>query len=172
MEEQIMNMEFTQEHLLVAALNAVGYLAAAGLSLLLYSVFSRKKTAQPEVMVASIAQMNLEQGVAPIGGLSSAVAQTAGPTTERAISDSDQSDHEYMKLDAAGVAAKETAYAATGLAGSAEASGYGRNRAAVIRLARKMLESGESAESVTDLLPITESEMRLVSLSSASGGTV
>jgi hypothetical protein len=43
---------------------------------------------------------------------------------------------------------------------------YTRNRSNVIRLAKEMLESGRSSESVRSELPITDTEMRLVEIGS------
>ena len=43
-------------------------------------------------------------------------------------------------------------------------SRFSRNRREVIELARKMLESGESASRVSDLLPLSESELSMATI--------
>ena len=43
-------------------------------------------------------------------------------------------------------------------------SRFSRNRREVIELARKMLESGETASRVSDLLPLSESELNMATI--------
>lgn len=130
--------EISQAQLIETGLNVAGYLAASALSILLYaSVFNRK----------------LRRIGFPIIGSPTAERVAPEPTTERA-------ERSAQGLTVFEAPAAEAPVSAT------RDQRYNRNRSEVIRLAREMMAAGNSAERVTDLLPVTESEMQLIQLSS------
>lgn len=147
----------TQSQLIEIGLNALGYLAAAGLSLFLYASYLNRKVRRSTV------------------GGSTAVAKAPLVESERPVvrerTGAERSDDSFIRLNAAAADAVDaTAQGSPAVlqADEERSERYARNRGEVIRLARKMIEAGNSAERVVDLLPISESEMRLVQLGAGS----
>lgn len=142
-------MHIDQQTLIEVGLNAAGYLTAALLTLLIYAGYINRK-------YRSILKAVQQTSAGASSGMPATLAQR--PVQHKAP--------EVVSLG--GQSADAVTAVRTGTYDSYdEPSGktqYTRNRAEVIRLARKMLEAGNSAERVADLLPVTESEMRLITL--------
>lgn len=136
-------METSQEVIIDAILNAVGYLAAGGLSIVIYSIFRGRRK------VASLA-----------GGSGS---ETHDDVPDRIASLPEEARRvEFIKFDKPPGDSDHANNVFTGHAGAMTAASR-RNRVEVIRLARKMIEAGASADNVRSVLPISEAELALLS---------
>jgi len=178
-------MEFTNDQLIDAALNLTGYVAAVLFSLIIYSIYFGRKISNLEDAVRCAAgwtessgfnERSNERGaeVDPSGAHKSAlresrlnsdmgdsVGDSVGYSVGGSVADDrDTKRPEFLDLSAS---YQEQSY-------HGRADGFARNRGEVIRLARKMLEAGNTADRVSDLLPISESEMRLVQMGAQAGG--
>lgn len=174
-------MEFTNDQLIDAALNLTGYVAAVLFSLIIYSIYFGRKISNLEDAVRCAAgwtespgfsERSNERGaeVDPSGThksalresrLNSDMGDSVGGSVDGSVADNrDTKRPEFLDLSAS---YQEQSY-------HGRADGFARNRGEVIRLARKMLEAGNTADRVSDLLPISESEMRLVQMGAQAGG--
>ncbi len=174
-------MEFTDDQLIDVGLNLAGYIAAALFSLVIYSIYFGRKVANLEDAVRCAAGWTESPGFDSTGkrivnepgrefDLGSAHESAIGASrlnsssTDNTVYDRDVTRAEFLDFGA-------RTYSETGPApdtGNYQGNPdrFSRNRSEVIRLARKMLEAGNPVERVSDLLPISESEMRLVQLGS------
>ena len=178
-------MEFTNDQLIDAALNLTGYVAAVLFSLIIYSIYFGRKISNLEDAVRCAAGWTESPGfnersnersnepgaeVDPSGAHKSALRESrlnsdmggsVGHSVGGSVADNrDTKRPEFLDLSAS---SQEQSY-------HGRADGFARNRGEVIRLARKMLEAGNTADRVSDLLPISESEMRLVQMGAQAGG--
>ena len=133
-------MEFSQDALIDVGLSVAGYLAAGGLWMVLYSLFTGRTRTQD------------------------AVPQTAdqvNPETSAAIGRAVREKRSLQYVDL-----RETKKNSTPVERPtpepARVDQYRRNRAEVVRLAREMLKDGRSRDQVRELLPISEGELALL----------
>jgi hypothetical protein len=132
-------MEFSQSTLIDVGLSVTGYLAAGGLWMVLYSLFTGR-------------------GKMPVAATAGSPADAA---TRAAIGSAvrDRRVLQYVDLRGSGDnPAPVNRIMQEGL----RADQYRRNRTEVVRLAREMLKDGRSNEEVRDLLPISEGELALL----------
>ena len=138
-------MDLSKEVLLDLLLNVVGYLAAGGLSLVLYSLFLGR-----ENTVLDSTRSDLQAGDEQHGNTGSVSGEG------RRI--------EFIKFGEqqgkAGAAPSSDVHLKRTPVMAATSR---RNRIEVIGLARKMIEAGASAEKVRAVLPISEAELALLS---------
>ncbi|MFQ5498870.1 MAG: hypothetical protein ACE5FH_04290 [Candidatus Zixiibacteriota bacterium] len=125
-------MDFSEAIIIDTAVNAAGFIAAGALSVLIFSLF----------------------------GPRSHSAKTRGTDVQTSGSDSG-GDHdgrsesmEYVTLSTEGGSA--------GNNGSSLNSDRRRNRADIIRLARQMMQAGQTPAQVKDLLPVSDGELALL----------
>ncbi len=137
-------MDISQEFIIDMALNVGGYLIAGAISVLIYSLFAGRRK---NVAVA--------QSSEPIAAEQQAIASTVAETEKRRV--------EFIKLGHEN---------ATGSApeGKSESmrettSSDRRDRAEIIRIARGMLKAGATNERIKRVLPISEAELSLLSMS-------
>lgn len=131
-------MEISQDFLIDLALNIGGYVLAGALSVLLYSIFMRKKNAPAPVPTTS---------VPPAETIS---ADIEPPVQTRRI--------EFIRLgDKAEDEPKVSRETSTGTAR--------RDRAEIIRIARNMLKAGAPIDRIKRVLPVSESELALLDMS-------
>ncbi|MBN4076243.1 hypothetical protein JYT16_00850 [Gemmatimonas aurantiaca] len=168
-------IEISQTQLLATALNAVGFLAASALSALVYvSLFNRrlrKLASMSEIsgqITASVVDERHNVAVQPRE--QSPIRDNVSGSGFVVIDSSSRSS--YAKGQGVASTAMDqngdTRWSTNSENANSGDHGYGRNRAEVIRLAREMLKAGNSAERVTDLLPVSESEMQLIRMSSGN----
>ncbi len=159
-----MELTLTDERLIDFGLNLLGYISAAAFSLVIYSIYFGRKFKNLTERLNGL--QGITKRVEPMGasGFESMAEEPSMPD----LSPGGRTfDPEYFSLGAADPTGRFTErfnmdQPSEPRSGSSQK--FSRNRSEVIRLARKMLEAGNSAERVADLLPITESEMRLVAL--------
>lgn len=138
-------MEISQQFLIDMALNVGGYLLAGALGIVIYSFFNRRK----KVAVA------YENGPVP----------AAGTPVEPPATGSGEEGHriEFIKLGE-----KPDQVISTpdpGPAAKAEDVARRRDRADTIRVARTMLKAGAPHEKIKRLIPISDAELSLLSMS-------
>lgn len=123
-------MELSTETIMEITLNAIGYLTAGLLSVVIYTMFRRKAVVVPEKVAVKEEKQILM------------AATTTAPETNipRTV---------FIPLNENNDVSNSTTYAR-------------RNRGEVIRLARKMLNSGTSGEQVRQLLPISKGELSIL----------
>ncbi len=137
-------MDISQQFLIDMALNVGGYVLAGALGILLFSMFRRRK----EVSVPVKREPTPEETPAP-GGTGTVVGE------RRRV--------EFVRLsrqDAPGASTVKT----TDTTGTASV-GDRRNRTETIRIARTMLKAGASAEKIKRVIPISDAELSLLSMS-------
>jgi len=135
-------MEVSQQMVIDMILNTVGFLAAGGLSVIVYSAFRGGKKGSLHDSGSSLKIPG--DGPGRNGNQAEEVRRVefikfANPSRDADYSNNVSSDH----------------------AGAMTASSR-RNRVEVIRLARKMIEMGASADKVKSVLPISEAELALL----------
>ncbi|HSH00455.1 MAG TPA: hypothetical protein VLB27_10415 [candidate division Zixibacteria bacterium] len=141
----------TQSQLIEIGLNALGYLAAAGLSLFLYASYLNRKVRRAAADQTTMAPYQTSRN-------------SEGPIGREAVVD-ERTGGAFIRIRGGDGENSSAQGSPRGADQDSERSAhYARNRSEVIRLARKMIEAGNSVERVADLLPISESEMRLVQL--------
>jgi len=138
-------MDLSKEVLMDLFLNAVGYLAAGGLSLALYALFCGRKKAALDSPRPDLSTADQRCGKA---------GNVAG---ERRRIEFIKFGEQPYKADAAGTGDVHSKRAPAMPAASL------RNRIEVIGLARKMINAGASAEKIRAILPISEAELALLS---------
>ncbi len=138
-------MDLSKEMLMDLLLNATGYLAAGGLSLVLYTFFRGHRKARSDSAGAYPAAGDYRRGY---------VSEDAGKRRRM----------EFVKLDQQ-LPRADTEAAGDGHSRSASAmpASSRRNRAQTIGLARKMVAAGASAEKIRAVLPISEAELAFLS---------
>lgn len=166
-------MEFTHDQLIDVGLNLAGYMAASLFALVIYSIYFGRKIANLEDAVRCAAGWTESPGFNELGVQSksrgSSDSRLDSSSTDKTVSDSDAARAEFLDLRPAFHSESAASEAADNYYGNPER--HSRNRSEVIRLARKMLEAGNTADRVSDLLPISESEMRLVQMSAEARST-
>ena len=133
-------MEVAYDQWIDAGINALGYLVASGLAVLVYSVFQRKRAPQEQA--------------APV-----TAHKTAEPAPTATVSDSPKarfvdfrrSDSTAANGDLAGAVSRVSS-APTGR----------RDRAEIIRLAREMIKAKTPQETIKRTLPISDGELALL----------
>jgi hypothetical protein len=134
-------MELSQDLIIEVALNAVGYIAAAGLVLTLLSLLRRTRS-ETEASPGSIAT------AAPDGPVAATDRKPAGASQLEFVKFSDNSS--------AGAEARKAENAE-------KPDGSRRDRSEIIRVAREMLKAGATHEKITSILPISQAELALLS---------
>lgn len=175
-------MEFTNDQLIDVGLNLAGYIAAALFSLVIYSMYFGRKVANLEDAVRCAAGWTERPGFNKAGNkpgresdLQSAHESATGgsrlnsSSIDNTVYDRDVTRAEFLDFGATAYSESSPAPDAGNYRGNPDR--FSRNRGEVIRLARKMLEAGNPVERVSDLLPISESEMRLVQLGAQAGSS-
>ncbi|HVP06961.1 MAG TPA: hypothetical protein VMS71_03890 [Candidatus Acidoferrum sp.] len=134
-------MTISQDMIIDVALNVAGYLAAAGLLLIIGSLFRRtpKRAKATAPVTESVAQDTL--------------SRTERTTERRRL--------EFVNLKS-DTARPEDQSRPVQKAGREDIGAYRRNRVEVMRLAREMLEAGSTRERVRETLPISEGELALL----------
>lgn len=150
-------MEFNDERLIEAGLNFIAYVAAAGAIGLVYSMFSRKKR--------KVSAENTSSDALP-----SALSNHSSRFGSKFVADKSSNQH-LNGLNSGDIKSQDSSRRQMRRDNSIETtksvqSRFSRNRREIIELARKMLESGESTSRVSDLLPLSESELNLATISS------
>ncbi len=134
-------MTISQDMIIDVALNVAGYLAAAGLLLVVGSMFRRTpKRAKVAAQVPESASQD-------------APSRAERTTEHRRL--------EFVNLKSDSVI-PESPSQPTRRAGREDIGAYRRNRVEVMRLAREMLEAGSTRERVRETLPISEGELALL----------
>lgn len=155
-------MEFNEERLIEAGLNFIAYVAAAGAIGLVYSMFLGKKR-----------KLSAEN-TSPV------VLHPALPSDSSRLGSKFKvnmsSDHRLSGLNPSEIKSEANSgrqMQRANSVGSTDSvqSRFSRNRREVIELARKMLESGEPASRVSDLLPLSESELNLATIGARGNAT-
>ncbi len=162
-------MEFTHDQLIDVGLNLAGYIAAALFALVIYSIYFGRKIANLEDAVRCSAGWTESPGFNEPGGKSKirSAHDFDGSHLDSNSIDSTVSDREATRAEFLDLRATSDLKSAPALENDnyhGKPDRFSRNRSEVIRLARKMLEAGNTVDRVSDLLPISESEMRLVQM--------
>ena len=134
-------MEVTQDQLIGIALNALGYLAAGALWMVIYSFFKERKKAG--VAVSEPVNLNREPKKA-----------SAAASTER-----EKAAVEFISLSPSDRPSEPRVRTAPAPGPTGQSR---RNRAEVIRLAREMLKENVNSEKIKHTLPITEGELAMI----------
>ena len=137
-------MDISQQFLIDMALNVGGYVLAGALGILIFSMFKRRK----EVPVPVKSEPTPEISAASIDA-------EAVVGEKRRV--------EFVRLGQQNTAARP-AINKTDTNDSAVA-GDRRNRTETIRIARTMLKAGASAEKIKRVIPISDAELSLLSMS-------
>jgi hypothetical protein len=202
-------IEIDNALLMEIGLNALGYFAAGGLSVMLYSAITKRRW---RIMFAEIIEQSAEIVARSNMAAKNAATQAIGESgfrepvdggaelwrvaadskftggfvsfespdrfpsesygsnvtgSDKLKVDSAVSHHRHAHSVAHSVNNSVTSSVINGVTSASGAVGdYTRNRSNVIRLAKEMLESGRTSESVRNELPISDSEMRLVEIGS------
>lgn len=133
-------MELTQDMIIDLALNVTGYLVAAALSLVLYSLFKRTPRAAGETSTDT--QTNTEKAPRP------ARRPEKAPARER------EDGRRSVQFVGFGGEAKQSA--------GGEDGSLRRNRADVLRLARTMMRDGKSSGEIKAALPVSDAELAVL----------
>lgn len=135
-------MDISQDMIIDVALNAAGYLTAALLSIVIYSIFFRRDRRQSESLAPSAPQV-----------------QT--PAT-RDFSPVPAGSGEFIELGGANVQFDSRSESKS-VVPSQEISKTGRrDRSRIVEIATKMLKAGAGVEKIKNLLPISEAELSLL----------
>ncbi len=137
-------MDLSQQFLIDMALNVGGYVLAGALGILMFSMFKRRKEVPVPVKSEPTSEMTAVSGDAePVVG------------EKRRV--------EFVRLGQQDVAERSritrTDTAETAVVGDR------RNRTETIRIARTMLRAGASAEKIKRVIPISDAELSLLSMS-------
>lgn len=137
-------MELSQQFLIDMALNVGGYVLAGALGIVIYSLFNRRKPA-----VATVSDQS-----------TSVTVDTAEPAPVR---ESSVRKLEFIKLGSIPDVAATTARPAVRevVKGVAER----RDRADIIRVARTMLKAGATHDKIKRVIPVSDAELSLLSMS-------
>ncbi len=182
---EMFGVEIDKAQLLGIGLNAIGYLAAGGLSVMLYSAMTKRRW---RMMFSEIIEQSAK--IVAINNANNAAEEVR--SAEEAVSHTDLQDSSIGSESGGGFLSFGAAEGARPRDESAVQRGqvrqniesavtqyrrsqgsimdggspgvYTQNRTDVIRLAKEMLASGRSSEHVRNKLPITDSELRLVEL--------
>jgi hypothetical protein len=131
-------MEVSYDQLIDTGINALGYLIASGLAVLVYSLFQRKRAPQARSLTVAT----------PAPDLSPA---TSRATRRAEFVDLKRSDTTAANGDLAGAVSRLSS------------GGVGRrDRAEIIRIAREMLEARTPQETIKRTLPISDGELALL----------
>ncbi|UCE23377.1 MAG: hypothetical protein JSU74_08720 [Candidatus Zixiibacteriota bacterium] len=138
-------MEISQQFLIDMALNIGGYLLAGGLGIVIYSFFNRRRK-------VAVSRENNQPS-------------PDGSSSKPAATGSDEEGHrlEFIKLGEKpnrGPVESDRVPAA-----KAEEVARRRDRAETIRVARTMLKAGAPHEKIKRLIPISDAELSLLSMS-------
>jgi hypothetical protein len=133
-------MELSQQFLIDMALNVGGYLLAGALGIVVWSLFTRRKPA----VANAIEEVSVDEA-------------QAGRTNEAV--ESSIRKLEFIKLGSA----SEPKPTATREA--SEGVAERRDRADIIRVARTMLKAGATHEKIKRVIPISEAELSLLTMS-------
>ena len=137
-------MDISQQFLIDMALNVGGYVLAGLVGVVTYSMLHRRRRSTAPADVAPI------EVPAP-----ETTSQPTGETESRRI--------EFIKLgEHQSEATGRTAAESTPQTG---ANGERRDRSEIIRIARTMLKAGASDEKIKRLIPISDAELSLLSMS-------
>jgi len=136
-------MDISQEFLIDMAVNMGGYVLAGLISVLVYALLHRRRrSAAPDVNPVEVHEHESEP-------------QPASEKVNRRL--------EFIKLgERPDAAANEDSLES---APNTVATGDRRNRAEIIRIARTMLKAGASDEKIKRLIPISDAELSLLSMS-------
>ena len=137
-------MELSNDLVIELALNVIGYLAAGGLTLVLYSLIQRRQGVVPR-------SDSGESGVVSAGGRN--VDGSCGPTHGMEI---------IMFDDRTPASAEPNRPDQAITSPGRQPAGARRDRAEVMRLARKMIQAGASVQRVRSVLPLSEAELALL----------
>lgn len=137
-------MEISQQFLIDMALNIGGYVLAGLVSVVVYALLQRKNEPPTAAQVA----------------VEDVPEQKPRPLTSR---DGDNRRIEFIKLGERATAANEIGSPES--PPNAAAVGDRRNRAETIRIARTMLKAGASNDKIKRLIPISDAELSLLSMS-------
>ena len=132
-------MEGFEQQILDLGLNLIGYVVAASLGILIYSARRAKAAARARTAEAAVA---------------TATASPSAPGGAR------QRSSQFLDLRTA-AAPKSSAKATTVQLENPSARRY-RNRAAIIRQAREMLNDGVPGPTIQRRLPLSEAELALL----------
>lgn len=137
-------MDFSQQFLIDMAVNMGGYLLAGLVSVVIYSLLHRQRHS------AAAAETTPNE----VPGREAASKPSAEKETRRI---------EFIKLDER----PNTDSAGTAQEAEPNAASVGdrRNRAEIIRIARTMLKAGASEEKIKRLIPVSDAELSLLSMS-------
>jgi hypothetical protein len=127
-------MEISQDVMIDTALNAIGFLAAGGFMMVMFSLFRGRR--KPSVVHRTDPGRPDDQ---------TSKVESAPREAHRI---------EFIKLDRDRERTVPTHRSAS--------DSYHRNRIEVIRLARKMIEAGAPADKVKSVLPISDAELALL----------
>ena len=134
-------MEVSQDQLIGIALNALGYLAAGALWMVIYSFFKERKKA-----VAAVSKPVKET-------VEAKEPETAAPPAR------EKTPVEFINLSrSTGTSGKPQAT----VPASGPAEQNRRNRAEVIKMAQEMLKANVNSEKIKHTLPITEGELAMI----------
>lgn len=133
-------MELTQDMIIDLALNVTGYLVAAALSLVLYSLFKRTPRAAGEASTDT--ETTTETAPRPVRRPQTATAR------ER------EDGRRSVQFVGFGGEARQPAEGADG--------SLRRNRADVLRLARTMMRDGKSSVEIKAALPVSDAELAVL----------
>ena len=131
-------MDVINDHIMDIGLNALGYLVAGGLGVLLHSAFMGRRR-----QVAGVP--------APTPDIESQPDDPSRPSTRQPFEYVDLRQQRKGKTDAA-----------VGIASRPAAATAHRDRREIIRVARQMLKAGAAGDQIRATLPISQSELTLL----------
>lgn len=135
-------MDISQELIIDVALNAAGYLTAALLSIVLYSIFIRRNTS-------------------PGGIATQPAAEVPVPTTSEGSPRSTNSS-EFIKLGSESSQSGSHFRPKSTTSPSTTSRAGRRDRSSIVEIATKMLKAGAGVDKIKDVLPISEAELSLL----------
>jgi uncharacterized protein (DUF58 family) len=137
-------MELSQDLMIDVALNAAGYIAAAGLALTVFSLFRRKNSATAAAVTSPI-----EAAVVAGDRPAPFVVKTPGSGPKM----------EFLKLSGDASTGADEPEPKT----EVKPDDGRRDRSEIIRVAREMLKAGATTDKITSILPISQAEVALLS---------
>jgi len=135
-------MDISQQFLIDMALNIGGYVLAGLVGVVVYSLLHRRRESALAVETAPAETLAPEE-----------VPKAPGTTENRRL--------EFIKLGER----SEKVDIDTDPGSSNAVAGDRRNRSEIIRIARTMLKAGASEEKIKRLIPISDAELSLLSMS-------
>ena len=135
-------MEVINEYGIDIALNVAGYLIAATLGILVFSLFQRRRSAEQSVT---------ESPHIP----APSTADSVSPATTEP-----ESSLQFISLRSSSDVVPERAVSRA--QPPASANGSRRDRAEIIRIAREMIKAGAPGETIKRTLPISDGELALL----------